>query len=563
MKRLTEDHGVCLSSCLDYWEDDLILQAFHRNLILAPEIYGNPWLLKDEEFPKLARIFNLHKKYRDILVDGKKLPESTYGMHAISRGDQGTRLLVLKNLSWEPVKYTISVSDEIGLKKSSDFYEVRQYHPYEKIVGNFKYGATTSIEVLPFRSCLVLVTNNTKDNFGLEGVNYEVVKNVAGQDVEINLLGYSGTQSSFSVNSGNTNFSSVTIDGENSSKLLKGKSVKVKFDGAKSASFWHRKLTSLKAVSLPEDAEVLYEKTCFASDNNALEVRSLFRSGETKIPEVKNARDAFFEQQIFVDRGLWDKNLFDGKEDTSFYVSRRRDKNVKVKEAAFRLDFGAPIAIDKLEIHCPDVYSFQPKKPEEAIIAEVSSDLITWTPIVFMGNLKMTITIPSDKKIQYIRIADFADRLSEVSGSYQGKELDRSLWKASNLFGDYKEMQFNKAFSGSIIVDQAHENAYLAVALNGKHGDEGAYAAIRMGNKIIGAPDRSISYPSNTWEAVCDECVFDENYTYYFPVTKDMVGKKLEVMVIGGEECTTELDAQVWVTSYPIPFMKKKLILKR
>ena len=44
LTRLTEDHGVCLSSCLDYWEDDLVLQAFNRNLILAPQIYGNPWL---------------------------------------------------------------------------------------------------------------------------------------------------------------------------------------------------------------------------------------------------------------------------------------------------------------------------------------------------------------------------------------------------------------------------------------------------------------------------------------------------------------------------------------
>jgi hypothetical protein len=39
----------------------LILQAFNRSLILAPEIYGNPWLLKDNEFAKLARIFNLIK----------------------------------------------------------------------------------------------------------------------------------------------------------------------------------------------------------------------------------------------------------------------------------------------------------------------------------------------------------------------------------------------------------------------------------------------------------------------------------------------------------------------
>jgi hypothetical protein len=77
LERLTEDHGVCLSSCLNYWEDDLILQAFNRSLLLAPQIYGNPWLLADDEYPKLARIFNLARKYRHILVDGMVLPEKT------------------------------------------------------------------------------------------------------------------------------------------------------------------------------------------------------------------------------------------------------------------------------------------------------------------------------------------------------------------------------------------------------------------------------------------------------------------------------------------------------
>ena len=70
LTRTLEDHGVCISSCLDYWEDDLILQAFNRSLLLAPTIYGSPWLLRDEEFPKLARIFNLHRRYGKILVKG-------------------------------------------------------------------------------------------------------------------------------------------------------------------------------------------------------------------------------------------------------------------------------------------------------------------------------------------------------------------------------------------------------------------------------------------------------------------------------------------------------------
>ena len=36
MLRLTEDHGVCLSSCLDYFEDELVVQAFSRALDFLP-----------------------------------------------------------------------------------------------------------------------------------------------------------------------------------------------------------------------------------------------------------------------------------------------------------------------------------------------------------------------------------------------------------------------------------------------------------------------------------------------------------------------------------------------
>jgi len=111
LQRLTEDHGVCLSSCLDYWEDDLILQAFSRNLILAPQIYGNPWLLRDDEYPRRARIFNLARKYKEILTCGIILPEEKYGEMAVSRGDDQTRLITLRNLSWEPVIRTIKLDE--------------------------------------------------------------------------------------------------------------------------------------------------------------------------------------------------------------------------------------------------------------------------------------------------------------------------------------------------------------------------------------------------------------------------------------------------------------------
>ena len=162
MLRLTEDHGVCLSSALDAWDDDLILQAFNRNLILSPEIYGNPSLLSDEELPRLARIYNIHRLYNDILVNGFQLPEEKYGKFAVSRGDDSTRLITLRNLSWQPMQVTIQLNESIGLK-NKDKVEVLQYHPVEKdFLGNYPSGSEVVVDVLPFRTTLIKVSTNSK-----------------------------------------------------------------------------------------------------------------------------------------------------------------------------------------------------------------------------------------------------------------------------------------------------------------------------------------------------------------------------------------------------------------
>lgn len=130
LMRLTEDHGVCISSCLDYWEDDLILQAFNRSLILSPQIYGNPWFLRDDEYPKLARIFNIARQYGSIMVNGKVLPEEKYGEKAVSRGDSRTRLITLRNLSWEQSEVDITIGKDIDIVVLGMKGGVKKFKPY-------------------------------------------------------------------------------------------------------------------------------------------------------------------------------------------------------------------------------------------------------------------------------------------------------------------------------------------------------------------------------------------------------------------------------------------------
>ena len=238
LTRLTEDHGVCLSSCLDGWEDDLILQAFNRNLILSPQIYANPWLLRDDEFPRLAYIYNLHRKYRDILVNGMRLPETAYGPEAVSRGNGQTRFVTLRNLTWDPVKYRVRLDKEIGLASNGRRVNVRLYHPFATDLGRHQYGSVIEVEVLPFRAAVVRVTNDAK----------------AADDSELTRLIPSAD---------------------------------------KRKEFIHYKVAEFKECPVPDDISSYYYATCFAADNNALEVRSLLRSGATQVPQVQAARDAF------------------------------------------------------------------------------------------------------------------------------------------------------------------------------------------------------------------------------------------------------------------------------
>ncbi|MEO8949224.1 MAG: hypothetical protein ABI308_12495, partial [Mucilaginibacter sp.] len=568
LNRMVEDCGVCISSCLDFWDDDLVLQAFNRSLTLSPEIYGNPWLLRDDEYAKLARLFNLHKKYGDILANGKVLPTDEYGENAVSRGNGATRFITLRNVSWSPKSYTIKLDSTIGLINSNNPVEVRQIHPSEKIIGIFKKDDKVNIEVLPFRSSLLIVSSAPITEPGVTGVDYEVVKNVPGKPIEINLLAMPGQKRTIKIAGNFKQYKTALLNGKLVNTLFSEKSVSVQFPGTPLLKDWHRKITDLKPIPVPADVEGLYEATCFAADNNALEVRSLLRSGPTKIPEVQAARDAFFKHPIFTERGVWDKNAFDGNLQTAFATNRRYG-NLRINGGALRLDLGKLTKIDKLVIKMGDTYGMQPLNKDESVKTSISADLKNWKYVSLLADSTMTLSLDKEDSIRYIRFNSVPDKILEIEGYYKGKMLDRSNWRASNLFAPYFPVgtvpfypkgTIDKAWGNSFVLNEVPEGSYLCVALNGEHGVEGAYAALRVDGKLIGAPDRSISYPSNTWEYSVKGT--DRNYTYYFPLTPDMKGKKIDAVVVGMLGGKSNFKAEVWITAYPVPYKKQKLILE-
>ncbi|MGV8096210.1 MAG: hypothetical protein AB2L24_30520 [Mangrovibacterium sp.] len=567
LTRLTEDHGVCLSSYLDYWEDDLILQAFNRNLVLAPEIYGNPWLLRDDEYPLLARIFNLHRKYRDILVDGMVLPEDQYGLNAVSRGDDQTRLVTLRNLTWEPVTYSIKLDSSIGLKGMKNV-QVRTYHPTEKIMGSFPYESKVTVEVLPFRSCFVKLSDASVDNeFSIGGIDYQIIPNAKDDSKLVQLMAMPGSKKKVKLTGDYSVYKSATIDGKDVSSLLKGKSVTVQFDGESLKHSYHRKLTTLEECPIPDDAESVYESTCFAGSNNALEAQELARSGATRIPQVQAARDAFFNQQIFKDREIWDRYLFDGDLSSAYSVSMRHNM-IDPLGITFRLDLGKVTALDSLVIKTFDGYSLQPLKSEEGNNAKVSSDLVNWEDAFFLAGKSMKMDLTSFRPIRYVKLHPAPLRIAEIIGYKNGVMVDHSGWKASNLFSPYFPNHWRKnlvnfaqkAWSSEIRLDEIPQGSYLCIAVNGEHGVEGAYAGLKIDGEYAGCPDRAPSFKSNVWEADVKEV--DKNYTYYFPLKKEMIGKKIEVFVVGFDKDHLYLKPEIYITAYPIPFKKKLLVLK-
>jgi len=687
LMRLTEDHGVCISSCIDFWDDDLILQAFNRCLILAPETYGSPWFMRDDEFPKFARINNLHRRWREIMVNGIRLPEEQYGRSAVSRGDKSTRLITLRNLSWEPVQYAVKLDKTIGLE-SPGRVELRQFHPTERIIGRFKGGAEVKVEVLPFRSCLLLATTKPSGELGVEGCDYQVIRDRPGKSVVIKLLGMPGSKASVKLAPTGRGLTGATVGGKPAAGLLKGKSADVAFGGEALKQAWHRKLGELKPAKVPSDAEALYEATCFAADSNALEYRSRQRSGPTKIPQVKAARDVFFAQKLLRDRGCWDRFMFDGDPET-FFGATGRAKGVR--GGALRLDFGKPIKLGGLDIACaydpsgiwdiiPTKYvtnrdgkpggltgeyfegskfegkpvltrvdreiSFRwwrgpgrgvpanfcvrwtgkitpaasgayrftasgnrglrlwingkaviapPAAMEGAVdlkagqacgvkieyvrrgghprvqlgwsrtrplTAQVSSDLAGWRTVPFKKtDSGMSVDLSSAGPVRYFKMPGMFTELREVTGRLSGgAKPKRDAWRGSNLLASFDSADVVKAWKCSFELPEAAKGAYLCIAVNGRHGPGKACAALRVAGKPSGCPTRAPSYLVNQWEYPVRPPI--RNTTYYAPVTKEMIGKPIDAVVLGFDGVGESIAPAVWLTANPIPHESVELILE-
>ena len=539
LSRLAEDHGVCISSSVDYFEDELIYQAFTRSLILAPEIYGNPWLLRDDELPRLARVYNLHRRNAPILVNGMVLPEERYGNCAAVRGSETKRFLSTGNNSWEKRTITVPLTEEIGLKTTGEIY-VNLHHPYEQHLGCFQPGDQVEVELPPFRAVLLEVAAVDEAEPMLLGCAYEMVKeDENGVPVEVKLIRTAG----------------------GSINLLRGRE-QVHYMDTRPVDIMEKApvyLGELDTMSLyPADGEFLYETSVFPITNDSLESRVLRRSGKTGIPEVQAARDAFFGQRTYWLRGCEASAMFDGREDTFFDAQSRCycDQDLRIDGGCLRVDLGREVEADAVEIVFFAANEPTRELPPQKVTlsGEVSTDLAHWSAVrlgemdTWQENVRipvvrfskhtiyeaegqlMRIVYPVNGLMRYFRLADPVDRIYHFRVLKDGKPLDIHDAHANNMQAHYRKRPTHTRKSGVVQLPEDCRDAFLAVAMEGEHGDEDVYCCALLDGKYLAPNKRAPDFKANVWEhRVCPASGYT---THYIPLPEDASGKQVELFAL-------------------------------
>jgi hypothetical protein len=139
------------------------------------------------------------------------------------------------------------------------------------------------------------------------------------------------------------------------------------------------------------------------------------------------------------------------------------------------------------------------------------------------------------------------DRVFKIALIKDGKELPLRNPRVNNLFFDTSEKPAVAAQKAAVKIDPAHwrPGSYLAVSINGKHGAEGAFAAAEMDGRLVGAPSRAPSYPSNVWE--CRVHRADQFYTYFIPVTEDMLDREVVIHTMLLDRRHTDIAADIYL----------------
>ncbi len=137
------------------------------------------------------------------------------------------------------------------------------------------------------------------------------------------------------------------------------------------------------------------------------------------------------------------------------------------------------------------------------------------------------------------------DRIYSIRLMKEGREIKLTAPKASNLQAPYGRKIPVAMQAGTVTIPAVKDGDYLAVALNGIHGIEGAYCVAEVDGRKVGFPDRAPAYQSNVWEFSVTHT--DRNYTYYLPLDASMSGKPMTIRALLCDPDHTNISCDVWL----------------
>ena len=170
--------------------------------------------------------------------------------------------------------------------------------------------------------------------------------------------------------------------------------------------------------------------------------------------------------------------------------------------------------------------------------------------------------VPNGMACRYLRLAPAPDRTAEVEVWRKGehwKSRPRPAPPRCSLPTTRPRPNSPGRRKVSLPSHPA-PNSHLCVALNGEHGKNGAYAALRMDGSVDRCPAAGGILPGGRLRV--PPRIRSSNFTYFFPITPRMHGRSIEVVVLGLAGCDPALKPEVWTTTYPHPYESLEMVLE-
>ncbi len=531
--RQFEDHGICFNSCLERWEDDLVAQAFGRASVLSPEMYGTFFFLDDEDYPRLARLIQLHKRLEPLLKTAYPLRGGD-----IARADGASSLVLVRNMAWEPAVKRIPLDASIGLTAEPGTpLTVRQRHPREMLMKKAGEGAvvggTLEVELDPFSLRLIQIDTLPPAEPIVAGIPYEIVPGPDAGHFGINLLGTPGHKGDvFFLNFGDRTVR--TLAGQ--PVPTGGESWPISFPGTAAAGPSFARLADfVDEPALAAEGRRLAELAKFRIDDDALEIREMVRLKRepSTLAEIEACR-AYMWDKVAAAEGTF-RNAFDGDPGTRWSDGFPRRSPFTGSPAPYRsetslwrIDLGEPTDLAMLELHIV-------RRTDAAFLeaVETSSDLTTWTrtdglslaaaeSIPAAGSLRqrgktikifdvdagdqrpVVISLPLAGGIwRYVRIRGRNFGVSEILGyDGAGRPLDRSGWRATNFLGETPAPR-RVLTAVHVPAEEAPGREYaVAVTAGPAKFDpvDGVYVVTFVDGRPVVPQHRAPSYPYHNYE---------------------------------------------------------------